>query len=137
MPYPIRNDFDAILVSHADVTGAAGFRLADIVGIPNAQVVVSCERLIRTGKLWKGKISHRIMRIFSRPEWAANYSISRAAATQEATTSGRRNRAPWAADAAPHFPVDSAGRPLYVVTVCPPVTARAGDPIRTANYVPY
>lgn len=137
MPYPIRNDFDAILMAKAEASGAVGFSLADVAGVPTKQASVSSARLIRAGKLWKGKIGHRTMRLFAKVEWAATYSANRRTVTSAAPVFTPRSHARWAANAPIHWPIDQHGSALYAVTVCPPVMPRPGDPIRTSNYVPY
>lgn len=121
-----------------------GFKATDVEGRP-ARVSSVLQRFIDSGRLFRVKLSHRRVMYFGRKEWAeaaekalAEHGLRRQVPKRQqsmtvAVPSGRilRGRAPWKDSDPAIYPTDKQGRPLYKVTVAPPLPDR---PLRTNTH---
>lgn len=117
------SDLQKRLLQLAGAVGECGFSTADVAGIPRDSVQMSVSRLARRGLLHVGRIGHRTMRVFARPEWAHAYATRRVTLTpsakKPANLGGLRMHAQWAPDTPAHYPLRADGTPAYKFTVCP------------------
>lgn len=131
-----KSPIDAIVMARATELGPRGINTTDIAGQTAVIVDRSVRRLTLAGRLFRGRLGYRTVRYFITPELAQAYEANKRAVS--ATMVGReRGRAPWTNEAPPHYPRDVDGKPLYKVTVVPPVQRPADMPIRTDNYEPW
>ena len=127
---------DDTVMAQIESAGAAGFVIEGLSGRTATDVDSVVRKLIRLGRVHKGKIGHRTVRFFSRPEWAAAYQEQRVAATAViAAGRGARSKATWSSDTPATYPTNPDGTPAYKVTVCPGHRPHPTK-IRTGYYEP-
>lgn len=124
---------DTPIMELAERRGKDGFAVYEMSGLEARVVYAAVVRLVREGKLWRGRIAHKTVRFFCREEWARHYEARRTIVKNASNL--KRAKADWPADAPAHYPVDESGRPLYKVTIAPPP---APSPvIRTDTHSPF
>jgi hypothetical protein len=116
-------------VLHA-ASGKHGIAVAELSGQSVHAVQVAVTALLRKGKLFRAKMSHKGVRYFADAAAASAYEAAhRRPVTPVAVRA--TGRTPWPADAPIHYPKDKHGRPLYKITVAPPPPER---PLRTNTW---
>ncbi len=110
----------AAILDAAKKAGSSGVPLVDayIPGVKPARMHKVFTEMVAAGQVFKGKIGHRTMRMFSKREWAAAFESTRRRRDDLRFTSSHA-RAQWAPDSDAIYPVDAAGQPLYKFTVIP------------------
>lgn len=136
MSKPLRTARGAQILAAAKIAGEAGISTDSIVGMSAADANNALPRLVRSGQIFKGKIGHRTVRYFARPEWAQAYGDKYKSASAPTPSKKRAQRAPWTVDTPAHYPVDADGKPLYKVTICPSGQLGPDAPIRTSSWTP-
>ena len=122
---------ERLVADLAASSGSAGFTIAEItaaVGCRPQRVHTILTEQIKAGAIWRGAKGHRTVRFFGRAEWADTYG-KRHRRPATGSVGLPRSKAPWAADAPIHYPVDADGNPTYKFTRCP--TPQQPDRIRT------
>lgn len=114
-------ELDAEVLKLVQAAGAAGYVAQAVEPYTIGQVRCCLERLVRTGRSFKGKIGHRTMRIFASKTHAQRYAGSRK--TIGAVTAARDKRASARALWGPDTPVTY--HPDFKHTVAAPSVAPA------------
>lgn len=100
-----------LLVDMATKAGSVGICTGDITTHKVRHVDSAIRELVAAGRLFKGKIGHRTVRIFSEEAWARAYEQTRR------TVQTRAPRVSQSQEAV--YPKDEHGNPLYKITYVP------------------